>query len=329
MNLNIWHQLYQQPQRPCRRLDYKFPVLWFVVVLLLEESCCSTAFNIHHELSSGRAKIPPTKPLMTLHAKTTSESSAGRLVTPRHVAFICDGNSRWAEARGLPASIGHAAGADRLVECVQSLRQEGVAYCTMYGFSTENWKRSDREIRDILTVIEQTANAFKAWAMDEHVCVKILGNMNDPRIPRSLYDALGALERDTHSSAAARGMVDGRMTICLAINYGGRQDIVNASLQLAKAISAGDIDPCDVSENDFSRFLYTADIPDPDFVIRTGGDQRLSNFLLWNLAYAELYFTEVLWPDLDKIELIKALDWFSSRSRRFGGRLETTTHRRP
>jgi undecaprenyl diphosphate synthase len=200
----------------------------------------------------------------------------------------------------------------------------------MYGFSTENWKRSDREIRDILTVIEQTAYAFKSWAMDEHVRVKILGNMNDPRIPRSLHDALVSLEEDTYTSAAARGVVDGRMTICLTINYGGRHDIVNASLKLAKAISAGDIDPSDVSENDFGRFLYTADIPDPDFVIRTGGDQRLSNFLLWNLAYAELYFTDVLWPDLDKIELIKALTWFSkSKSRRFGGRVETATHRRP
>jgi undecaprenyl diphosphate synthase len=276
-----------------------------------------------------RVRISHAKSLLSLHAKTTSESSGGRLVTPRHVAFICDGNSRWAEARGLPASIGHAAGADRLVECVQSLRQEGVEYCTMYGFSTENWKRSDREIRDILTVIEQTAYAFKSWAMDEHVRVKILGNMNDPRIPRSLHDALVSLEEDTYNSAAARGVVDGRMTICLAINYGGRHDIVNASLKLAKAISAGDIDPSDVSENDFGRFLYTADIPDPDFVIRTGGDQRLSNFLLWNLAYAELYFTDVLWPDLDKIELIKALTWFSSRSRRFGGRIETATHRRP
>jgi undecaprenyl diphosphate synthase len=322
MDLTARHQ---RIRRQWPRLKPKFAV-WFVVVLLLRESCYSTAFSSHHASSGARIMISHTKSV-SLHAKTT-ESSVGRVATPRHVAFICDGNSRWAEARGLPASIGHAAGADRLVECVQSLRQEGVEYCTMYGFSTENWKRSDREIRDILTVIEQTANAFKTWAMNEHVCVKILGNMNDPRIPRSLHDALISLEHDTYSSAAARS-VDGRMTICLAINYGGRQDIVNASLQLAKAISAGDIDPSDVSENDFGRFLYTADIPDPDFVIRTGGDQRLSNFLLWNLAYAELYFTDVLWPDLDRTELIKALTWFSSRSRRFGGRLETAAQRRP
>jgi undecaprenyl diphosphate synthase len=223
--------------------------------------------------------------------------------------------------------MGHAAGADRLLDCLTTLQEQGVEYCTMYGFSTENWKRSDREIRDILSVIEHTANAFKRRAVNENVRVKILGNINDPRLPQSLQVALRLLEDETYSAAQN---AEGRLTVCLAINYGGRQDILNASLKLARAIASGVVDPSDVSEDLFSGFLYTAEIPDPDFVIRTGGDQRLSNFLLWNLAYAELYFTDALWPDLDKIELIKALTWFSSRSRRFGGRLEpTTTHPRP
>jgi undecaprenyl diphosphate synthase len=222
--------------------------------------------------------------------------------------------------------VGHAAGADRLLDCLETLQQQGVEYCTMYGFSTENWKRSDREIRDILSVIEQTANAFKQRAINENVRVKILGDVVDPRLPQSLKDALISLEEETYSAAHN---ADGLLTVCLAINYGGRQDILNASLKLARAIASGDVNSSDISEESMSYYLCTAGIPDPDFVIRTGGDQRLSNFLLWNLAYAELYFTDTLWPDLDRIELIKALTWFSSRSRRFGGRLEPTSHPRP
>jgi undecaprenyl diphosphate synthase len=239
------------------------------------------------------------------------------LDVPRHVALICDGNSRWAQARGLPSSFGHAAGSDRLLKCLETLKEKGVSYCTFYGFSTENWKRSDGEIQDILSIIERTANKFCERAIKEKVRVKILGDLDDERIPKSLRDSLMSLQSKTYSATYEEINV---FTVCLAINYGGRQDILNACVRLASAISEGSTDSKHISEDDFNRYLSTVNIPDPDLVIRTGGDQRLSNFLLWNLAYTELYFTDVLWPDLDPTELSTALKWFSARSRRYGGR---------
>lgn len=241
-----------------------------------------------------------------------------QLLTPKHVAFICDGNSRWAKARFLPGAVGHVTGADRLLGCIETLKTAGVKYCTMYGFSTENWKRSDKEIKDILAVIEQTAKSFRYRAIDERVTVKIVGDMEDPRLPDSVRDALLQLERATASND---GEWSSEITLCLAVNYGGRQDIVKASLKVAKAIAEGRIDPSEVTEDMFGSLLFTADVPDPDLVVRTGGDQRLSNFLLWDVAYAELYFSDVLWPDFDELQLNKALAWFASRSRRFGGRV--------
>lgn len=234
---------------------------------------------------------------------------------PRHVAFICDGNSRWALARGLPASAGHLAGADRLIDTLETLKRSGVECCTFYGFSTENWKRSDAEIRDILYVMEQTARKFYDKAVKEHVRVKILGDLEDSRIPRGLQEILYKLERDTADFSPTT------LTVCIAINYGGRQDILNASVKLSQAIASGELKEDQVTEDDFSSLLYTSDIPDPDLMIRTGGEKRLSNFLLWNCAYSELYFSQDLWPDFDEASILEALEWYSSRSRRFGGRM--------
>ena len=252
---------------------------------------------------------------------------------PRHVAFVCDGNSRWAKARNVPTFLGHAAGADRLVEILTSLKNDGVPYCTMYGFSTENWKRSKQEVDDILTVMEQTAHRFYDRAIQERVRVKILGDMEDERLPQSLRDILAQLERDTMKFGVPTtiptepgthlSQQQQPLTLCLAINYGGRTDIVKASLRLAQALSSGEIDPEDVSEETFSSFLCTNDIPDPDLIIRTSGECRLSNFLLWNAAYAELHFTPVLWPDFGEENWKQALDWYGARKRRFGAREET------
>ena len=298
-----------------------------VFLLNLCSSCCGSAAFSNFPIQSPTRFVVSRqgrlfKSISKSENKLSSKIAANSI--PKHVAFICDGNSRWALARGMPACMGHAAGADRLMECLETMKSYGVEYCTLYGFSTENWKRSDEEIKDILAVIEHTANVFKHRALKENVRVKVLGNIHDPRLPNSLKIALSSLERETYEASNA---VDRRLTVCLAINFGGRQDILQASLALAKAISTGEIDPSQASENDIARLLYTADIPDPDFVIRTGGDQRLSNFLLWNLAYSELYFTDVLWPDLDRTELMKAMTWFSTRSRRFGGRVEgPSTH---
>jgi undecaprenyl diphosphate synthase len=238
---------------------------------------------------------------------------------PRHVALVCDGNSRWARARRLPTSVGHFAGADRLIDSIQILKRAGVQVITYYGFSTENWKRSPTEISSVLRVMELTARQFYyKEAFDNNVRIKILGDLQDERIPNGLRDILSKLERDTSCQ-------NGVVTVCIAVNYGGRQDIVNASLRLAKAISCGQIDEDNVTEEDFGSFLCTLDIPDPDLIIRTGGEKRLSNFLLWNSAYSELYFSDVLWPDFDETCVLEALSWFATRSRRFGGRKSQVT----
>eukprot|EP00521_Asterionellopsis_glacialis_P017837 CAMPEP_0195303554 /NCGR_PEP_ID=MMETSP0707-20130614/33002_1 /TAXON_ID=33640 /ORGANISM="Asterionellopsis glacialis, Strain CCMP134" /LENGTH=297 /DNA_ID=CAMNT_0040367141 /DNA_START=387 /DNA_END=1280 /DNA_ORIENTATION=+ len=243
---------------------------------------------------------------------------------PTHIAFICDGNSRWAKARFLPTAAGHAAGANTLINTLQSLKQVGVAYCTFYGFSTENWKRPPEEIREIFVVMEQTARQFYHQAVQERVQVKILGDIDDQRIPTELRDSLRKLERDTAA------IPDSKLSVCIAVNYGGRRDIINAAMKLSELSSQ--LQDSDSWENDseelFSSLLCTHGIPDPEMIIRTGGERRLSNFLLWNTAYSELYFVDDLWPDFDKKCLDLALKWYSNRCRRFGGREDSdmTSH---
>jgi undecaprenyl diphosphate synthase len=315
-----------------------FQRTWVMFALLLAFSGSSWAFSPRSCENSLRRNVgpqgvnrydhatppagakPQKLPRAAHHANGQEQDSEfTRSRIPRHVAFVCDGNSRWAKARYLPASAGHAAGADRMLDCLTTLQRAGVECCTMYGFSTENWKRSPNEICDILSLIERIATSYYQRALDDNIRVKILGDIDDARIPDSLRKALQKLERDTAS--------DGKMqlTVCLAVNYGGRSDIINASLRLAQAIAAGEIDPSTVSEDDFSAMLCTCGVPDPDLVIRTGGEKRLSNFLLFNVAYAELFFTDLLWPEFDASHLEEALGWFASRSRRFGGRVSLSS----
>lgn len=249
------------------------------------------------------------------------------MVVLRHVAIVCDGNSRWAQRRNLPTAAGHAVGAERLVEVIRALRRTpGVTHCTLYGFSTENWKRPASEIRGIFTVMEQAARFFYNTLLDENIIVKMIGDLDDARIPRSLREALQQLERATHAKHAddATGNV---VTVCLAVNYGGRQDIINASKRIAMCIADGTLDPESVSEASFADYLDTAGVPDPDLLIRTSGENRLSNFMLWNAAYAELYFTETLWPDFDADAVQAALDWYAQRQRRFGAREQGSSWR--
>jgi undecaprenyl diphosphate synthase len=246
---------------------------------------------------------------------------------PRHVAFICDGNSRWAKERGLPVSAGHVAGADQLVKILDALKESGVLYCTLYTFSTENWKRPPSEIVDLMRIMEASCNRFYDRVMQDHVQVKILGDLEDERIPDSLRAALHKLERDTTEKTVKAISSKPPFTICFCINYGGRKDIVNASLKLAAAIADKQVSPEDVTEDLFASFLSTSDVPDPDLVIRTSGECRLSNYLLWNIAYAELYFANVYWPSFNRDSWQDALQWYSKRTRKFGGRqaLEATT----
>jgi undecaprenyl diphosphate synthase len=246
---------------------------------------------------------------------------------PKHVAFVCDGNSRWAKSRNLPTSVGHGVGADRLLDVLAFLKEDGIAYCTMYGFSTENWRRPTAEVAEILNVMEITARGFHGRALKERYRVIVLGNLDDKRIPTGLRDILQKLERET-----ATMMNDANqpaLTVCLAVNYGGRQDIVNASLQLAKEIASGNIHPDDVTEDTVASLLCTSGIPDPDLIIRTSGECRLSNFLLWNTAYSEIYFTPELWPDFRNGSWKAALAWYAQRKRRFGSREEGKLPIRP
>lgn len=246
---------------------------------------------------------------------------------PQHVAFVCDGNSRWARARGVPSLVGHAVGANRLVQLVQTLRDDpSIRYCTVFGFSTENWRRSAREIADIWNVMEQTlercADHLFVRPSAEHagIVLRVLGDLDDPQIPESLRIRLRQLEQETWQQQQQSTPARQPLTLCIAINYGGRADLVAATRRIAQRVSRGELDADNVTEATVAAHLDTHGIPDPDLIVRTSGETRLSNFLLWNAAYAELYFTEELWPDFDGASLQKAMDWFAQRRRRYGGR---------
>mmetsp|Transcript_6096 Transcript_6096/g.17068 ORF Transcript_6096/g.17068 Transcript_6096/m.17068 type:complete len:310 (+) Transcript_6096:1-930(+) len=267
--------------------------------------------------------------LVLLHCSTAFNN----VTPPKHVALICDGNSRWAEQRNLHPSMGHAKGAEVLTSSIRHFRDRGVEICTFYGFSTENWSRGGTEINDIWTVMELTARSFYDTAIAENVRVRILGDLDDDRIPTSLRDVLARLEMDSggrnghdlqselHSESTSTLETPGDdLMVCIAINYGGRSDIVNAGRRIADLVKNGDLSPEDIDERMFEKFLCTSGIPDPDLIIRTGGEQRLSNFLLWDLAYSEVYFSDKLWPEFDTSSIDDALDWYSGRCRRFGGR---------
>jgi undecaprenyl diphosphate synthase len=252
-------------------------------------------------------------------SSSLSSSSTQNIVIPKHIGFICDGNSRWASLRNLPSAAGHAAGAERLVQILKGLKEVGVSYCTMYAFSTENWKRPEQEMREIMAVMEATAIQCASQLVREKVELRVLGDLQDERIPSSLRSVLEKLQEDTR--AATRDTAEPQ-TLCIAINYGGRRDIVDAAKRLAILVATGEMDVKDITEDEFTNHLGTAGIPDPDLIIRTSGECRLSNFLLWNAAYAEVYFTDCLWPDFDRESLQTALHWYTSRRRRFGSRVE-------
>jgi undecaprenyl diphosphate synthase len=249
---------------------------------------------------------------------------------PQHVAFICDGNSRWAHRRGLDTRHGHVQGADRLVQLLEQLKEDRISYCTLYGFSTENWRRPTEEIQEIFGVMEATARTLLPRLLQggtgSSIRIRILGDLHDERIPRGLRMILQELQRITDQHKQKENDLTNDkahiLTVCLAINYGGRQDIVHATKKLVAAIQAGELSLQDLDKNDttFASYLSTAGIPDPDLIVRTSGEHRLSNFLLWNSAYSEFYVTDTLWPDFDIESWHGALEWYQQRSRRFGSR---------
>lgn len=227
---------------------------------------------------------------------------------PEHVAIIMDGNGRWAEARGLPRSKGHEAGIEGVRAAIRTCNDIGVRYLTIYAFSTENWKRPDDEVELLMELFAQTMAAEADGLNDENVCVRLIGDM-------------AALPEETRSSfeeAIEKTKDNDGMTLIIAVNYGGRAEIAHAMGRIAEEVASGELDPEDIDEDAISSRLYTADFPDPDLLIRTSGEYRVSNFLLWQIAYSELYVTSTLWPDFDKYELLRAVLDFQSRNRRFG-----------
>ena len=227
---------------------------------------------------------------------------------PKHIAIIMDGNGRWAKKRGLPRTMGHREGAKAFRRILDYCQKKGLEYLTVYAFSTENWKRPKDEVDSIMKLLEQYLD--EAFSQKERrVRVKILGD-TAPLSPR-LQEKIARLEQD---SAQYEGM-----TVNVALNYGGRDELVHAARALARQVQSGQLDPEAIDEATLSGQLYTAGQPDPDLIIRPSGEERLSNFLIWQAAYAEFVFQDVLWPDYTPQHLEEALEIYYRRSRRFGG----------
>ncbi len=236
-----------------------------------------------------------------------AKARAGRI--PVHVGIIMDGNGRWAQSRGLKRHEGHRAGVQTIRRCIPAVLELGIRHCTLFVFSTENWKRPQEEIQFLFKLILDYCRDHKDELIENGVQVVPIGRWRE--LPASVVRAVESVVRDTTDGS--------RLQLHLAINYGGRQEILDAAVELAKRlVSAGQVDFEHVTQEDFAGCLYTKGVPDPDLIIRTSGEKRLSNFLLWQGAYAELVFTDVLWPDFGPVDLYKSVVEYSSRSRRFG-----------
>jgi undecaprenyl diphosphate synthase len=227
---------------------------------------------------------------------------------PAHVAIIMDGNGRWARRRRLPRPFGHHAGMTAVREAVEGCLEAGVGVLTLFAFSQENWQRPADEIGALMALLEEYIAREVASLRDRGVAVRILGNLE--RLPGSVREAVARIEAETHGGTA--------LGLNLCISYSSRAEIARAARRLAEQAAAGVLDPSAIDEERVAAELYTAPWPDPDLLIRTSGEMRISNFLLWQLAYAELYVTPVLWPDFTRRDLFEAILAFQGRNRRFG-----------
>ncbi len=238
----------------------------------------------------------------------TADNQSNNLPAPQHIAIIMDGNGRWAKKRGLPRTAGHAAGAESFRKIANYCRTLGVKYLTVYAFSTENWKRSEDEVDALMQLFRYYAKRLLKIANENNVRVKFIGDIS--RFAPDIIEGIRSLEE---TSAKNTGL-----TFCIAVNYGSRDEIRRGMTRMMEDCREGKILPSEVTEETISSYLDTADMPDPDLLIRTSGEERLSNFLLWQLAYSEFYFADVLWPDFNKDELVKAIEAYNGRDRRFG-----------
>lgn len=234
----------------------------------------------------------------------------GKLLNvPEHVAIILDGNGRWARKRLMPRNYGHAQGSKNVEKMCEVAWNLGIKYFTVYAFSTENWKRPQKEVDTLMKLLRDYLTDCIERTSKNNMRVRILGHKT------GLSDDIRtAIDRLEQVSAKNTGL-----NFNIALNYGSRDEMVRAMRRLAADVADGRLAPAAIDEKVFEGYLDTADIPDPDLMIRTSGEQRLSNFLLWQLAYTEFYFTDVLWPDFDRKELVRAIEQYNSRDRRFGG----------
>ncbi len=227
---------------------------------------------------------------------------------PQHVAIIMDGNGRWAKARGLPRVAGHRRGAESVRNAVEAAGELGVRYLTLFGFSSENWRRPADEVSDLMGLLRHYLRSEIAELHGKGVRVRVIGDRT--RLPADVVALVDGAEETTRANT--------RLDLVIALSYGGRDELVMAARELAKAARRGEIDPETIDEVAFARRLYTADIPDPDLLVRTSGEKRISNFLLWQCAYTEFVFLDVLWPDFGRREFEAALAEFGRRERRYG-----------
>ncbi len=228
---------------------------------------------------------------------------------PAHVAIIMDGNGRWAKKRGLPRTMGHAQGAKVVEQILEDADHMGIRYLTVYAFSTENWTRPGTEVKALMNLLRTYMKTSLAKCAKNNVRIRVIGDKS--RLDPDLQDSIRTLEEATKNNTG--------IGFQIAINYGSRDEITRAVRKIARKTAAGELRPENITEETISDALDTAGIPDPDLLIRTCGEERLSNFLMWQLSYSEMYFTDTAWPDFTKEELEKAVDAYNHRERRFGG----------
>ena len=249
---------------------------------------------------------------LTQSERLADMSDNNKTNVPRHVAIILDGNGRWAKKRFLPRAAGHSAGAKTVEDVCEWAWDLGIKYLTVYAFSTENWKRSEDEVKTLMNLLRDYLKNCLIRSRKNNMRVRVIGDKS--RLAPDLQASIEELERESSTCTG--------LNFTVALNYGGRDEITRAMQGIAEDVKAGRLDPSAVDEALISSRLDTSDIPDPDLLIRTSGELRISNFMLWQLAYTEIYFPAVLWPDFSKEDLKKAIEYYGRRDRRFGGRKE-------
>ena len=255
------------------------------------------------------APLPESAALRLPAADAAVSEESGGAAIPRHIAIIMDGNGRWAKARGLPRNLGHRKGVDAVREVVKACPDLGIEYLTLYAFSTENWKRPASEVSGLMDLLRIFIRSELEQLRRNGVRVRVIGNRD--KLPADIVKLV--------EEAEAKTLDNSRLTLIIALSYGSQDELAQAARRLAEAALRGEIKPEQIDAGMIERNLLTVGIPDPDLLIRTSGEQRLSNFMLWQVAYSELVFTDTLWPDFGRAELAEAIAEYGRRERRYGG----------